>query len=463
LRDDTHKYLETIEYNYLNLPSRILFTNDRSIAFLYDATGKKLRKTVTGNGQTEQRDYLDGIEYKDGKPDQFLHSEGTVRADKDGQYHYYFVLRDHLGNTRVTFSDLNNDDKVSEKEELIQINNYYAFGLNMEGNWNGANGANKNQYNGKEWNDDFGLGWNDYGARFYDPAMARWQAVDPMADSRLSLSPYQYVQNNPMGRVDPTGMLDESGKGKSPIEEHQDRFWEEPGKEKPEKGFMPPNQLPMRQQGTLWGRGNIWQRAWTWLKSGGKETMDSHGNRYGAVKKAIQTTTSVPAYGISDNKFPEIVQGDGYVAEQFIANTLLKVDEQFSKLLTNAATSINYDGSLASVDQLIKYMQKYGGSELYSFKDGMLEGVFSGIEGYVVPNGSTGGPRDPDNPNLMKGYYKLVQDPKGAIGTYIPLPLPINSMFAPPPIRVNQSHLGWISGQGFTINFYLQIDISGNL
>jgi RHS repeat-associated protein len=207
---DAHKDIVTIEYNYLNLPSRILFTNDRSITFLYDATGKKLRKTVTGNGQTEQRDYLDGIEYKDGKPDQFLHSEGTVRADKDGQYHYYFVLRDHLGNTRVTFSDLNNDDKINEKEELIQINNYYAFGLNMEGNWNGKDGANKYQYNGKEWNDDFGLGWNDYGARFYDPAMARWQAVDPMADSRLSLSPYQYVQNNPINRNDPTGMLDEA-------------------------------------------------------------------------------------------------------------------------------------------------------------------------------------------------------------------------------------------------------------
>jgi hypothetical protein len=52
-------------------------------------------------------------------------------ADKDGQYHYYLVLRDPLGNTRVTFSDLNNDDKINEKEEVIQINNYYAFGLNF--------------------------------------------------------------------------------------------------------------------------------------------------------------------------------------------------------------------------------------------------------------------------------------------------------------------------------------------
>jgi hypothetical protein len=40
--------------------------------------------------------------------------------------------------------------------------------LNMEGDWNGAEGKNKYQYNDKEWNDDFGLGWNDYGAPFWN-------------------------------------------------------------------------------------------------------------------------------------------------------------------------------------------------------------------------------------------------------------------------------------------------------
>jgi RHS repeat-associated protein len=163
---------------------------------------------------TEQRDYLDGIEYKDGKPDQFLHSEGSVRMDKDGQFKYYFVLQDHLGNTRVTFSDLNNDDEINEKEEIIQINNYYAFGLNMEGNWNGKDGANKYQYNGKEWNDDFGLGWNHYGARFYDPAAARWWNKDILSERYSNLSPYAYVANNPIMLIDPTGMAIEEKEGR---------------------------------------------------------------------------------------------------------------------------------------------------------------------------------------------------------------------------------------------------------
>ena len=75
----------------------------------------------------------------------------------------------------------------------------------MEGNWNGAAGNNKIQYNGKEWNDDFGLGWSDYGARFYDPAIARWGAVDPLSEKYNKWSPYNYTMNNPVKYIDPNG------------------------------------------------------------------------------------------------------------------------------------------------------------------------------------------------------------------------------------------------------------------
>lgn len=35
-----------------------------------------------------------------------------------------------------------------------------------------------------------------------------WLSTDPMAHKRESLSPYNFVQNNPMNRIDPTGALD---------------------------------------------------------------------------------------------------------------------------------------------------------------------------------------------------------------------------------------------------------------
>ena len=97
--------------------------------------------------------------------------------------------------------------------------------MNMEGNWNGVSGSNKYQYNSKELNSDFGLNWNDYGARFYTSDAPRWVNVDPLSELRANLSPYQYVQNNPINAIDPTGMLDQSFYGKD-FKEEGEKFQE---------------------------------------------------------------------------------------------------------------------------------------------------------------------------------------------------------------------------------------------
>jgi hypothetical protein len=41
------------------------------------------------------------------------------------------VLRDHLGNTRVTFTD-DDDDGVVKAGDISQENHYYPYGMNIK-------------------------------------------------------------------------------------------------------------------------------------------------------------------------------------------------------------------------------------------------------------------------------------------------------------------------------------------
>ena len=128
-------------------------------------------------------------------------------------WRYEYNLKDHLGNTRVTFADLNNNGAIDGTSEILQENHYYAFGMACEGSWLGNNNAAKNKYlyNGKELNEDFGLNLSDYGARWYDAAVGRWWSVDPLAEKRDRINPYNYTSNNPVKLIDPNGMLDGLG------------------------------------------------------------------------------------------------------------------------------------------------------------------------------------------------------------------------------------------------------------
>lgn len=181
----------SIRYNRLNLPEQVS-KGSQGIDYTYDATGRKLRKVSAGI----TRDYAEGIEYKNGTVELVMTEEGVAR-NVNGTYRYEYTLKDHLGNSRYSFDIYNGALRKIQKQD------YYPFG--MASNQFVSGDKNKYLYNGKEIQEELGWGAYDYGARFYDPVIGRWNVVDPMAEKGRRWSPYVYGFDNPVRFVDPDG------------------------------------------------------------------------------------------------------------------------------------------------------------------------------------------------------------------------------------------------------------------
>jgi RHS repeat-associated protein len=133
-----------------------------------------------------------------------------------GNIHFVYdatgLCKTSPGNTRLMLADKNGNGIIEVTNnpatcEIIQENHYYPFGLNHEGPWlmNDAARDNLYQYNGKEWNVDFGLGLYDFGNRWQDPALGRFTAVDRFAEKYAFQSAYVMAANDPVKFVDVNG------------------------------------------------------------------------------------------------------------------------------------------------------------------------------------------------------------------------------------------------------------------
>lgn len=182
---------QNLQYNLLNLPSRITYQDGRMINYIYSATGTKLSVTYTNGGTTTNNQYCGNMLYENGTLKQILIDGGYITFNgSTPQYHFY--LKDHLGNNRVV---------LNANGGIEQVNHYYSFGGLMGESTNGD--VQTYKYNGKELDRMNGLDWYDYGARHMDGI--RFTTIDPMAEKYYGVSPYVYCANNPVRFIDPDG------------------------------------------------------------------------------------------------------------------------------------------------------------------------------------------------------------------------------------------------------------------
>lgn len=143
------------------------------------------------------------MEYNQTQTLEFIHTdEGRIRYN-GVDYAYDYYLKDHLGNTRVVFTESATTPNIAE---VLQVDNYYPFGMRFNQAPILQVEENNYLYNGKELQENYGLDWYDYGFRFYDAALARWHVIDPMIEKHYEYTPYAYAYNNPVLYIDVLGL-----------------------------------------------------------------------------------------------------------------------------------------------------------------------------------------------------------------------------------------------------------------
>lgn len=127
--------------------------------------------------------------------------------DRDGPYReddrkpIWWYHTDHLGSSTYLTDNFGRPSHYYETLPFGEMMVEHNQSANVP---SGVGYNNKYKFNGKELDDATQMYY--YGARYYDPRISIFVSVDPLAEE--TMTPYQYVSNNPIMRIDPTGMND---------------------------------------------------------------------------------------------------------------------------------------------------------------------------------------------------------------------------------------------------------------
>lgn len=197
VKDDAHTY----RYDYNN---KLIQVDDRTATYLYDALGRRIRKTTaegTVNFFYAGDDVIEEQDVANASLTTYLVGNGIddlIKMNRNGSDYFYHT--NHLGSVMAI---------TDRSGEIVERYEYDPFGKVFF--YNGSGTAlmksaigNVVLFTGRSYNAESGL--YDYRARTMNPNIGRFVQVDPLLylDGMNALN---YVDNNSIGLVDPTGLF----------------------------------------------------------------------------------------------------------------------------------------------------------------------------------------------------------------------------------------------------------------
>lgn len=200
MTSDGRSLIASVAYNELNLPQSVTFTGGEA-DYLYLSDGTKLAALKDGSGLIYCGSMVFSCSFSGTAPAVDFESTGFSAGrmvKKDGAVQPEYHVNDYLCSVRVV---------TDADGEVLERNDYSGFGKRLASSavTPAAGSANRYRFSGKEEQSFAGVPWQDFGARMYDPDLARWTTPDPLAEKYPGISPYVYCNDNPVNFVDQDG------------------------------------------------------------------------------------------------------------------------------------------------------------------------------------------------------------------------------------------------------------------
>jgi RHS repeat-associated protein len=127
---------------------------------------------------------------------------GSVSITEPG-YVYIYLSNEETTPVEVYFDDFKVDQV---KLPVIQMEDYYPFGLTFNSYRRENSVENKVRFQGQEHIDDLNLEWVSFKWRNHDPAIGRFFNVDPLAEKYVYNSVYAFSENKVVAHIELEGL-----------------------------------------------------------------------------------------------------------------------------------------------------------------------------------------------------------------------------------------------------------------